>query len=89
MSGAQKRKKIIEQKLKDAKLPKLDSFLKKTVKSTSENPTLTTSVLEIPHENSEKNNVTDICQNINNIDDCDILLRKIWRSFAQNSILLI
>ena len=28
MSGAQKRKKIIEQKFKDAKLPKLDSFLK-------------------------------------------------------------
>ncbi|CAI6350454.1 unnamed protein product [Macrosiphum euphorbiae] len=76
MSGAQKRKKKIEQKLKDAKLPKLDSFLKNTVESTSENPTITTSVFEIPHENSEKNNVIDICQNMNNTDDCDILLSK-------------
>lgn len=76
MSGAQKRKKKIEQKLKDAKLPKLDSFLKNTVESTSENPTITTSVFEIPHENSEKNNVIDIFQNMNNTDDCDILLSK-------------
>lgn len=29
MSGAQKRKKIIEHKLKDGKLPKLDSYFKK------------------------------------------------------------
>lgn len=76
MSGAQKRKKIIEQKLKDAKLPKLDSYLKKTVESITENPTKTTSVLKIPQEHSEKNNVTDVYQNINNTDDCDILLSK-------------
>jgi hypothetical protein len=24
----------------------------------------------------KKNNVTDICQNINNTDDCDLLLSK-------------
>ena len=75
MSGAQKRKKI-EQKLKDGKLPKLDNYFNKTVESTSENPTITTSVFEIPHENSKKNNVTKICQNINNTDDCDIMLSK-------------
>jgi len=76
MSGAQNRKKIIEQKLKDAKLLKLDSYLKKTVESISKNPFIATSVLKIPEEHSEKNNVTDVYLNINNTDDCDILLSK-------------
>ncbi|KAF0712025.1 Uncharacterized protein FWK35_00031036 [Aphis craccivora] len=60
----------------NAKLQKLDSYLKKTVESITENPTITTSVLKIPQEHSEKNNVTDVYQNINNTDDCDILLSK-------------
>lgn len=75
-------KKIIEQKLKDGKLPKLDSYFTKTTESTSENTHIPTSILKIPHENPEKNNVTNICQNINNTgntaiaDDGDILLSK-------------
>lgn len=43
---------------------------------TSENPTVTSSVLEIPYEKSEKKNVTDIRQNINNTVGSDILLNK-------------
>jgi hypothetical protein len=60
---------------------------------------ITTSVFEILHEDSEKNNVTDICQNINNTDDCDIFLSKNMKiictkqypndiaNYTQNSVL--